>query len=130
LPTVGDIKAVALRFNDMINTRDIDGLADLMSPDHRFVDTAGHVVSGRPSCLAAWRGFFGLYPTYRNVFESVRAADGLVTVTGRSICAEHPDLEGPALWTATVDGGLVTEWRVHDDDPESRRRLGLTQGRR
>lgn len=97
-----------------------------MSPDHRFVDTGGHVGSGRPSCLEAWRGFFWLYPTYRNVLESVRASDGIVTITGRSICAEHPDLDGPALWTVAVDGRLVTESRVHDDDPESRRRLGLT----
>jgi ketosteroid isomerase-like protein len=121
-----DVSAeVVVRFNDRINARDVDGLAELMSGDHRFVDSAGEVVSGKDACLAAWRGFFDAFPGYRNVFESVADADGVVTVIGRSVCPALAALDGPALWRAVVTSGLVAEWRVYDDTPESRRHLGL-----
>jgi ketosteroid isomerase-like protein len=114
------------RFNAMINARDADGLARLMTDDHRFVDSAGQAVSGRQACRDAWSGFFAAFPGYRNVLDSVGERDGVVVVTGRSVCSEHPDLAGPALWTARVDGGLVAEWRVYDDTPETRAELGVT----
>jgi ketosteroid isomerase-like protein len=110
--------AAVTRFNAMINARDADGLARLMTDDHRFVDSAGQAVSGRQACRDAWSGFFAAF--------SVGERDGVVVVTGRSVCSEHPDLAGPALWTARVDGGLVAEWRVYDDTPETRAELGVT----
>jgi ketosteroid isomerase-like protein len=33
-----DIEAIALQFNDCINNRDIEGLTDLMTEDHVFID--------------------------------------------------------------------------------------------
>jgi ketosteroid isomerase-like protein len=123
-----DPGAVAIRFNECVNGRDIDGLAELMPDDHTFIDTAGEVVSGRESCLRAWRGFFESFPDYRNVFASVVARGDLVTIVGHSECSE-PGLSGPALWTATIRGGNVAEWRVHDDTPEAREHLGVS-GRR
>ena len=116
---------VAVRFNEMINAGDVDGLATLMSDDHTFIDTTGHAVSGKQACLAAWRGFFDAFPTYRNLFDHVRCTDGIVTIAGRSTCTDHPDLDGPALWTAVIEEALVSEWRVHDDTPATRQRLGL-----
>ena len=119
--------AVTVRFNEMINARDLDGLAGLMPEDHRFIDTTGHVVAGKSACLEVWRGFFAAYPTYRNVFVSIREHDGVVTVVGHSICSDEPGLDGPALWTAHIRGSLITEWRVYDDTPEARRQLGAPQ---
>jgi ketosteroid isomerase-like protein len=117
-----DPASVAVRFNECINARDIDGLARIMSGDHRFIDTAGEVISGKEACLEAWRGFFESFPDYRNVFTSVIARGEIVTIAGRSECSE-PSLRGPALWTATIRRDQVTEWRVYDDTPENRSRL-------
>jgi len=115
---------VAERFNDAITHRDIDGLATLMSDDHRFIDTEGGTVSGKQACLAAWRGFFESFPDYRNVFTSFSTRGEVVVIVGRSECSE-PALAGPALWTATIVGDQVAEWHVHDDTPETRKHLGL-----
>lgn len=122
---MNDGALVAVRFNDCINAGDVEGLAQLMSEDHRFIDTAGTVVVGRTACLAAWRGFFAAYPGYRNVFEAVSASGTNVTAAGYSMCPNHPVLEGPALWTAVVDGNQVLEWRVYEDSAAVRRRLGI-----
>ena len=121
-----DPVTTARRFNDTINARDADGLADLMTDDHRFVDVAGTTVVGRSACLEAWRSFFDTFPTYRNEFATVEERNGVVVITGRSVCRDHPDLDGPAIWTARVVGSAVAEWRVHDATAAVRARLGLS----
>ena len=113
-----------MRFNDTINRQDIAGLAALMSDDHRFIDADANTVSGKQACLAAWRGFFDAFPDYRNVFTTLTANDDVVSIVGYSECAE-PTLAGPALWTATIDGEVVTEWRVYADTPQTRAVLGI-----
>ena len=92
--------------------------------DHRFIDSAANTVSGKQACLDAWRGFFGSFPDYRNIFTSLTAKDDMVTIVGCSECAE-PSLAGPALWTAKIQGEAVTEWRVYLDTPEVRASLGV-----
>jgi ketosteroid isomerase-like protein len=121
-----DPAAVVGRFNESINRRDLHGLADLMTDDHRFVDTGAAAVAGKQACLDAWRGFFELFPDYRNVFTSLAVREDVVVVVGYSECAE-PDLAGPAIWTATIRGGAVAEWRVYADTPEVRAALDLPE---
>jgi ketosteroid isomerase-like protein len=107
-------EAVVLAFNAAINRHDLPGLGRLMADDHRFIDTAGDTVAGKPPCLEAWRGFFESFPDYRNVFDNVRSSsDGIVEVHGRSECSVAA-LAGPARWRAVVADGLVVEWRVFD----------------
>jgi ketosteroid isomerase-like protein len=115
-------EAIVLLFNDCINCRDIQRLASLIADDHVFIDSAGTPVRGKGAVVAAWRGFFETFPDYRNVFEQLTVAGHTVTVEGRSTCSFAP-LAGPALWTAEVEGGKVTEWRVYEDLPEIRARL-------
>ncbi len=105
--------AVALRFNDRINARDLDGLAALMTDDHTFVDSAGDRVAGKAACVEAWRGFFAAFPDYRNVFATATTDGDRVTITGHSECSV-PELAGPARWEVQVRDGKVREWRVSD----------------
>ena len=105
-----------LAFNDAINAQDLAGLVRLMSPDHRFVDSAEQVVQGRAACRRAWASFFESFPDYRNVFNSIGVVeDGHVVADGRSECAS-PALHGAARWHATVAGDLIVEWRVEVTD--------------
>ncbi len=122
---MNESEAAATRFNDMITAADAGGLAGLMTENHSFIDSAGHTVSGRAACREAWRGFFEAFPTYRNEFATVHERDGTVIMTGRSVCADNAELDGPAIWTARTVGTLVSEWRVYDDTPQVRRELGV-----
>ena len=115
---------VALAFNERINARDLDGLEGLMTADHVFIDSAGGRVEGRERAREAWRGFFAAFPDYRNDFATVTVRDERVLITGRSTCS-HPELAGPALWTAVIRADRVAEWRVHEDTAENRDALGL-----
>jgi ketosteroid isomerase-like protein len=116
----------ALRFNEKINERDLDGLVELMTVDHAFIDKLGEIHKSRRVMKKDWKSFFDSYPDYRNIFTRVQVVeDGLVVMMGYSSCS-HPPLDGPALWSAKLRGGQVSEWRVYEDKPENRRKLGIT----
>jgi ketosteroid isomerase-like protein len=123
-----DPRALTITFNDHINSRDLDGLAALMTDDHTFIDTTGHAIRGKSKCLDAWRGFFASFPDYRNIFDRVEADGDRVTVVGRSSCSDAR-LDGPALWAATVRDGRLAEWRVYEDTAPNRHMLGLASRR-
>jgi hypothetical protein len=57
-----DPKLIALQFNRCINSQNIHGISNLMTEDHRFIDRAGMMVSGKESMTSAWIRFFELFP--------------------------------------------------------------------
>ena len=116
-----DMMMVVLRFNERINARDLEGLVAMMTGDHFFVDSEGERHEGMEE---GWEEFFARYPDYRNVFTQVQVEGDFVAVAGYSTCSYGP-LDGPALWSARVRGGLVSEWRVYLDTPENRGEIGL-----
>jgi ketosteroid isomerase-like protein len=115
-------KDIVMSFNDCITRRDIEGLSDLMTEDHVFIDAANRRVSGKQTCIAAWASFFTTFPDYRNIFDRVSLTDGKAVMVGYSVCSDNR-LSGPALWTARVVGGLISEWRVYDDSAANRELL-------
>ena len=117
-------KIIAFQFNECINSRDIHGLATLMTDDHTFIDSANQAVQGKEKVVEAWQGFFALFPDYCNIFERVEWRNNLVAISGYSTCTEQ-QLDGPALWTAELRGDKVAEWRVYNATPENRKRLNL-----
>lgn len=117
-------KEIVNAFNDCINNRDVNGLEQLMTDDHTFIDSVSNVDSGKSSCLNAWRGFFQGFPDYRNHFQDIKVNKDLVLIVGRSTCS-NPMLEGSAIWTAKIKNFKIDEWRVFEDTAENRQKLGL-----
>ena len=105
-----DIMMVALRFNEKINQRDLDGLMKLMTDDHLFIDNSGDVDKNMKE---GWREFFENHPDYRNTFTSVTVEAGVVVMVGYSTCSNERRLNGPSMWTARVRAGRVSQWRVY-----------------
>ncbi|MFW9935296.1 MAG: nuclear transport factor 2 family protein [Candidatus Thorarchaeota archaeon] len=119
-----ELISVALRFNERINTRDLSGLGELMTEDHVFIDIPGEVHKGRERMIVGWFDFFRNYPDYRNNFTRVEARDDLVIMVGFSECS-YARLDGPSIWTAKIRDGKVTEWRVYEDNAQTRKTLGI-----
>lgn len=101
----------ALRFNEKINQQDLEGLAELMTDDHTFIDTEGNVTKGKNVMKEGWREFFKKYPDYKNKFTSVTVQDNIVIMIGYSTCS-FKQLEGLNIWTAKIRGERVCEWTV------------------
>jgi len=102
----------ALKFNEKINERDLEGLAELMTDDHTFIDNSGEVTKGKDVMKEGWKTFFATYPDYRNIFTCVTVQNNVVVMVGYSTCSYKP-LDGPSIWTAKVHGGRISEWRVY-----------------
>jgi len=105
-----DIMMMALKFNEKINQRDLDGLVELMTDDHIFIDNSGDIDKNMKK---GWKEFFGDHPDYRNIFTSVTVKNNVVVMVGYSTCSNERRLNGPSMWTAKVHDGRVSEWRVH-----------------
>jgi ketosteroid isomerase-like protein len=102
----------ALRFNERINQQDIEGLAELMTNDHRFIDSAGNITRGRHAMKEGWSDFFKKYPDYRNNLTCITVQSDVVVMVGNSTCSLK-QLAGPNIWTAKIKAGKVSEWTVH-----------------
>ena len=101
----------ALKFNEKTNQQDLEGLAELMTTDHTFIDNDCRVTKGKYAMKEGWRDFFAQYPDYRNTFNCVTAQDKTVVMVGYSTCSHKP-LDGPNIWTAKVRDGRAAEWRI------------------
>jgi ketosteroid isomerase-like protein len=119
-----DPKLVVLQFNECINNRDLQGLSELMTEDHVFIDSSDDIHRGKEFMIKGWNDFFNKYPDYQNHFSTLESRDKLVIIVGHSTCSFKP-LDGPALWTAMVDNDLVAEWRVYLDTVENRNKLNI-----
>ncbi len=115
---------VVQRFNDCINKGDLEGLAELMTEDHTFIDSSGEIQAGKLNMVAGWKEFFSSYLDYRNHFTYFETRDERVLILGHSTCSYEP-LDGPAIWTARVRGQQISEWRVYLDTQENRQALDL-----
>ncbi len=101
----------AMKFNEKINQQDPEGLSDLMTTDHIFIDNDGRITEGKDAMKEGWGNFFAQYPDYRNIFNCVTTQDKTVVIVGNSTYS-CKQLDGPNIWTAKVRGGRIAEWRV------------------
>ncbi len=117
--------AVAVSFVDRINHRDVDGLATLMSSDHRLEVFDEVPVVGKDANTAAWRGYFDGFPRYVIHPHRIAEQDGSVAILGHTTGSHLglPDDEERKLtliWIADTTRGIVTRWRLLEDTPSNR----------
>lgn len=122
-------EAVALAFVGAINRQDADALAELMTEQHRFVDSLGGEFVGREKLRIAWNAYFRMVPDYTiSVGETfcqgpVMVMLGLAQGTFVRNGERKPEncWSSPAALRAYVEDGLIAEWRVYADNEPIRR---------
>ncbi len=103
-------------------------MAELMTPEHRFVDSLGGVTAGREAMRSAWAGYFRMVPDYSIAVEEILCDGPVVVMLGVARGTYSPDgelrtenrWETPAVLRAFVEDGLVVEWRVYSDNEPMR----------
>jgi limonene-1,2-epoxide hydrolase len=127
---------VVKAFIAAINRRDPSGIADLMTGDHTFVDSAGSIQTGRENMTSGWKEYFRMFPDYEIRIESIVADGTLVgvfgsaagTYNGRRGLVPENRIEMPAAWKAVVENGKVKHWQVFADWTEGLRIIHEDQG--
>lgn len=124
-------ESVARAFVRAINRQDVDGLSDLMSPEHRFIDSLGNLVEGREKMHAAWAGYLRMVPDYSIVVDETFTDGPVVVMLGIARGTYAPDgvlkpvnrWETPLAIRAFVEEGLVVEWRAYADNEPMRQKM-------
>jgi uncharacterized protein (TIGR02246 family) len=124
-------EAVAQAFVRAINRQDVEGLAALMAPEFRFIDSLGKVVVGREKMRAGWAAYFRMVPNYSIAVEESFCDGPVAMLLGVAEGTYAPDgmLKAENRWKtqaairAHVEDGLVVEWRVYADNEPIRERM-------
>jgi ketosteroid isomerase-like protein len=123
--------SVAMEFVRAINRQNVDGLAALMTADHRFTDSLGNSGEGREHIRASWVGYFGMVPDYSLAIEE-NYSDGNVVVmlgvaqgtyVGKACASQENRWQTPIVIRARIEDSLVAEWRVYADNEPLRARM-------
>jgi ketosteroid isomerase-like protein len=122
-------ESVAVAFAGAISRQDVDALVELMTPNHRFIDSLGGVTEGREAMHAGWTGYFRMVPDYAIDIEETYCAGPVVVMLGVARGTYAPDgrlaeenrWQTPAVLRAVIEDGKVAEWRVYADNEPMRR---------
>jgi ketosteroid isomerase-like protein len=93
------INDVADQFVTAINQHNVQKLVELMTEDHRFIDSMGEIYTGRIVMKKGWEDYFKMVPDY------------LIEVSEEFVSGNTVVYLGKAKGTYTSDGNLKTENR-------------------
>lgn len=97
-------------FVDRINAHNVDGLAQLMSDDHIFIDAHGNQVVGREKMIPGWRGYFEWFPDYS--IEVTEVFDGVIS-EARQTFAMFGFAGGSFKGKSDASWRLPAAWKVN-----------------
>ncbi|MFI5142691.1 MAG: nuclear transport factor 2 family protein [Thermoanaerobaculales bacterium] len=137
-PNPESAKRVAFAFVAAICEHEVDGLAELMTEDHVFVDSLGNRVEGRQQMKAGWESYFRMVPDYAIAIDETLVDGAVVVLLGTARGTYSPDgalrsddaWSTPAAWRVQIRGSLVAEWRVYADNEPIRQVMARNQAAR
>jgi len=124
-------ESVAQAFIRAINRQDVDALAELMTEQHRFIDSMGTVFDGRETLRRGWTKYFQMVPDYTVAVDETFCDGPVVVMLGNAqgTYAPHGEVKPENHWTtptafrAFIQDGKVAEWRVYCDNEPMRQRM-------
>lgn len=124
-------ESVAHAFIRAINRQDVDAIIELMTEEHRFIDSLGKVVEGREKMRHGWEKYFHMVPDYTVAIEETLCDGPVVVMLGMAegTYAPHGQLKPENHWTtptafrALVQDQKIAEWRVYCDNEPIRQRM-------
>ena len=124
-------ESVAHAFIRAINRQNVDALAELMTPEHRFIDSLGNSLEGREKMRAGWAAYFRMVPDYTVAIEETFCDGPVVAMLGMAQGTYAPQGEmkpenhwtTPTAFRAFIEDGKVAEWRVYCDNEPIRQRM-------
>jgi hypothetical protein len=119
-----ELISIVNKFNDCINNQDLEGLSDLMSEDHLFIDRDGKSHGPKSFMVNGWKSFFNMFPDYKNTFEKFNTIENEVYILGFAYWSKNEPYD-PVIWRAQIVVDLIREWQIFVDTPENREKYNL-----
>ena len=123
--------SIAQAFVRAINRQDVQALADLMTAEHRFIDSLGNAMEGRETMRAGWAGYFRIVPDYTIAIDETYCAGSVVVMLGTvggtysadGVLKNENRWQAPAALRAVIEQDRVAEWRVYCDNEPMRQKI-------
>jgi ketosteroid isomerase-like protein len=115
---------VVLKFEQAINSRGVDAVCALLTPDTVLIDSLGNRVEGVDKMHTAWAGYFKMVPDYAISHAEIFANGDTVVVIGSAqgtfskdgTVAKENFWKTPAAWRAVVRKEKIAVWQVFADN--------------
>jgi len=121
--------AVVLKFEETINSRNVDAVVSSLTEDSVFIDSLGNRMQGLKRLREAWQGYFQLVPDYTISHDRVFADGETVAMFGSAQgtlvhegkLSKENFWQTPAAWKAVVKDGKIAVWQVYADNEPIRK---------
>jgi len=110
-------------FISAINTHSVNDIINLITDDHKLIDSSGVELEGKENLKNAWTEYFRMFPDYKiNVFEIflekttaaiIGTASGTFLREGK--LKDENKWQIPAAWYAVTNKNKVKIWQVFTD---------------
>jgi ketosteroid isomerase-like protein len=116
-------KAIAISFVKAINDHDVDGIINLMSEDHIFIDALDNISVGKKALKEGWKGYYELFPDYQIEISDITENVSTLGLFGYA-SATYKNLTNklnsnfwriPASWKAIIENNKIKHWQVYCD---------------
>ncbi len=111
---------VAFAFVEAINAKDIERLANLMTPNHKFIDGDGSVHAGKDQMKAGWTEHLKLIPDLtltvsmqfeeKNTVVLLGQSSGTIIQNGQLM--PENSWQVPCAWRVLIESEKVAEWQL------------------
>jgi ketosteroid isomerase-like protein len=115
---------IVLDFVSAINNIDVDGIHNLISEDHLFIDSQDNRMYGREEMKKAWISYFSIFPDYKIEIMEIFEKESLICILGYA-SGTYKGIQNennsnywriPAAWTAIVSDKKIKQWQVYADN--------------
>jgi len=119
-----DLKVVH-DFIESINNANIDGIYNLMTSDHVFIDSQGNQIIANENMKKAWIGYFDLFPDYKIEITDTLQNDSILVMLGYASGTYNTNKKSsdtnnywrvPASWKTIVVDEKIKFWQVYADN--------------
>lgn len=117
------IEAV-LKFEQLINSHNVDAVCGLLTDDSVFIDSPGNRIAGLENLRKAWIGYFKMVPDYSISHAEIFANGDTVAMFGsaQGTFSKSGEMKKedywktPAAWRAVVRDDKIALWQVFADN--------------
>ena len=111
-------------FVQAINNSDVDGILDLITEDHEFIDSQDNIMTGKEKLKQAWDVYFTMFPDYKIEINEILEKGSLMCILGyasgtytkQNIQDNNNYWRIPAAWSAVIKEDKVKQWQVYADN--------------
>ena len=108
-------RSVVLQFIAFVNQGDLDGIASFVSDNVVFMDILGREYQEKDFM----ENYLSAFPDYKiHVHHTLQGGNGVAIFGKTSGSHVPPEIEDQEwlVWTAEVEDGWITEWRIYASD--------------